>query len=123
MPRPRVGEPRLNPCAPVMRAYQLSPSATGSAAVLHGVDSAPAARATLDTAAREVRGVQQPRQFLWWQIGHLLRNLADRPALGIGLLGDRSALLIPDDGIQGCHENRVAIERLGNARFVDLEAG
>src|ERR1700730_1179699 len=105
MPRPRVGEPGLDPCAPVMRAYQLSPPATRSAAALHGVDSAPAARATLDTAAREIGRVQQPCQFLRRQIGHLLCHLADRFALGIGFLGDRGALLIPDDRIQGRYEN------------------
>ena len=53
MPRARVGQPGLDPLPPVPWAHQIPPSAARSATVLHGVDSAPAARATLDTAASQ----------------------------------------------------------------------
>src|SRR5580658_6822706 len=58
--------------------------------------SATAARAPLDAAARELRGVEEPRELGVRQLGHLARHLADRAPLGIRCLGNRGALLVPD---------------------------
>ena len=52
-----------------------------------------------------------------------LRDLADRAAFRVGFLGDRGALLVADDRIQRRDQDRIAIQRLGQPRLVDLEAG
>src|SRR5579872_3681394 len=85
--------------------------------------SATTARAALDAPPCQRRRVEQLRQLRRRQLRHLPGHLADGPALGVCSLGDGGTLLVSNDGIQGRHQDRVAIERLGDAGRVHLETG
>ena len=69
----------------------------------------------LDPAAGERDWIEQPAQLLDRQVGHLRGHLEDRPPFGVGLLGDRRALLVADDRVQRRHQDRIAVERLAQA--------
>src|SRR4030095_103559 len=99
-PEPSTGDKRRSRSARSMRS-----GSTGRSA-------ASFTRAALaDSAPRQRCRVEQLRELFLAQVGHLGGDLANRPALGICLLRDRSTLLVADHGIERGYEHRVAIER------------
>src|ERR1700722_12280428 len=78
--------------------------------------------AALDAAARELQRIQKPCELLRGKARELLRDLTNRPALGVGLFGQPRSFLIADDRIQRRDENGIALERLGKPLAIDGEA-
>src|ERR1700733_8397236 len=108
-------------CVPARRARMIAAQSRVAGAAARGVSlpdvasrivtppvpsASPAA--ALDAAGGELGRVEQFRELLARQVGHLGGDLADRSPLRVGLLGDGSALFVTDYRVERGHQDRVA---------------
>ena len=79
------------------------------------------ASAAVHAAARQRGRIEQAAQLGLRESRHLERHVEHRPPFRIGALGDRGGLFVADDRIERGGEDRIARQRIVEARGIGLE--